>query len=81
MIGLSIGLGDRRLLLVVNHFRGGLLRHLYNGYVGRRRCHQNVTFYLRITGDARDLVSITRLGVRSGSSVESSKRLEGESEK
>jgi hypothetical protein len=81
MIGLSIGLGDRCLLPVVDHFRGGLLRHLYNGCVGRRRCHQNVTFCLGITGDARDLVSITRLGVRSGSSIESGKRLEGESKK
>jgi tetrahydromethanopterin S-methyltransferase subunit F len=82
MIGLSIGLGDHRLLPVVDHFRGGLLRHLHTSYVGRRKCHQNIALYLRMTliliddrliDDVRDLVSFTSHGVGSGSGAASSK--------
>jgi hypothetical protein len=90
MIGLSIGLNDRRLLLIIYHFRNGLLHHLHNSYVGRRRCRQNVALRLGVTliliddmliGNARVLVSFTSHGVGSGSGTTSSKRLEGESEK
>jgi hypothetical protein len=82
MIGLSIGLGDRHLLPIIDYFRDGLLLHLHNSYIGRRRCHWNVALRLRVTltliddrlvGNARVLVSFTSHGVGSGSGAASSK--------
>jgi hypothetical protein len=90
MIGLSIGLGDRPLLSLIDHSKGGLLRHFHSRYVGRRRYRWNVALHLGITliliddglvGDARDLVNFTSHGVGSGSGATSSKRLEGQREK
>jgi hypothetical protein len=90
MIGLVICLGDYRLLLIIDHFRGSLIRHLCNSHVGRRRHHRNVAPHPGITltlidngliGDMKDLASLTGHRVRSGSTVTSSKRLEDKSEK
>jgi hypothetical protein len=90
MVGLSISLSDQRLLLVINHFRGGLLHNLRGSYVGGRGCRQNVALRIGITlfliddrliNGARGLVSFTSHGVGSGSGATSSKRLGGESEK
>jgi hypothetical protein len=81
MIRLTIGLGDRHLLLVVNHFRGGLLRHFCSSHVGRRCC-RDIALRLKNTiilvddkliDDAIDLVSLTSHGVGSGSGTASSK--------
>jgi hypothetical protein len=82
MIGLAIYLGDYHLLPVIDHFRGGLIRYLCNSHVGRRRCCWNIALHPRITlaliddgliGGVKDLVSLTRHGVRNGGSVASSK--------
>jgi hypothetical protein len=89
MIGLSIGLGDQRLLPIINHFRGGLVHNLCGSYVGGRGCHRNIALHLKITlilindrliDDVMGLVSFTSHGVGSKSGAVSSKRLEGESE-
>jgi hypothetical protein len=82
MIGLSIGLGDQRLLPIINHFRGGLLHNLHGSYVQGRGYHQNVALHLentlilvddRLIDDARGLVNFTSHGVGSGSNAASSK--------
>jgi hypothetical protein len=82
MIGLAICLGDYCLLLVIDHFRGGHIRHLCNSHVGRRRRRRNVALRLKITltliddglvDNTKDLVSLTGHGVRSGSDATSSK--------
>jgi hypothetical protein len=79
---LLIGLGDRHLLPIIDHFRDDLLLHLRSRYVGRRRCRQNFTLRLEVTlilidgrliGDTRVLVSFTSHGVQSGSGAASSK--------
>jgi hypothetical protein len=94
MIDLPIGLGYRRLLPIIDHFRDGLLHHLHNSHIGRKGCHRDVAFRPRITlssvddefvGNTRGLVNFTTHGVESGSDAAtingSSKRLEGESKK
>jgi hypothetical protein len=82
MICLVIGLGDRRLLPVIDHFRGGLFRHLCSSHVGRRRYHWNIDLRLRITltlvndglvSNVRDMISLTSRGVGNGSDATSSK--------